>query len=144
MLEKKEKILIGRRETASLPNFGLANVQVKIDTGAYTSSIHVSYCKEKNGRLEVIFLDDKHSEYNPENFFFDDFRIRKVKSSTGVVQSRYFISGQIFIAGLTIQTEFSLTERNGMRFPILIGRKLLNKHFIVETSKKYTYPKKIK
>jgi hypothetical protein len=49
MLEKKEKILIGRRETARLPDFGLENVQVKIDTGAYTSSIHVSYCKENNG-----------------------------------------------------------------------------------------------
>jgi hypothetical protein len=144
MLVKKEKILIGRRETARLPDFGLENVHVKIDTGAYTYSIHVSYCKENNGRLEVVFLDDKHSGFNPEHLFFDDFRIRKVKSSTGVVQSRYFIFGQIFIAGLLIQTEFSLTERKDMRFPILIGRKLLNKHFIVETSKKYTYPKKIK
>ena len=89
-------------------------------------------------------MDDNHFEFNPEHLFFDDFRIRKVKSSTGVVQSRYFIFGQIFIAGLLIQTEFSLTERKDMRFPILIGRKLLNKHFIVETSKKYTYSKKIK
>lgn len=142
MLEKKEKILIGRRETARLPDFGLENVKVKIDTGAYTSSIHVSYCKENNGRLEVVFLDDKHSEFNPGSFFFNDFRIRKVKSSTGVVQSRYFISGHIIISGLTIQTEFSLTERNGMRFPILIGRKLLNKYFIVDTSKKYRHSKK--
>ena len=142
MLEKKDKILIGRRETARLPDFGLEDVQVKIDTGAYTSSIHVSYCKENNGRLEVVFLDDKHSGFNPERLFFDHFRIRKVKSSNGVVQSRYFIYGYIFIAGLTLQTEFSLTERNGMRFPILLGRKLLNKYFIVDTSKKYQHSKK--
>ena len=51
MLERKDKIVIGRRETAQLLDFGLENVRVKIDTGAYTSSIHVSHCQESNGKL---------------------------------------------------------------------------------------------
>ncbi len=141
MLERKDKIVIGRRETAQLLNFGLENVQVKIDTGAYTTSIHVSHCQESNGKLEVVFLDENHTSFNPKLIYFDKFRIRKVKSSTGQVQSRYFIFGQISIAGLTFQTEFSLTERKGMRFPILIGRKLLNNNFIIDTSTKYKHSK---
>jgi hypothetical protein len=36
--------------------------------------------------------------------------------------------------GRKIKTEFSLTERKGMRFPILLGRRLLNKRFIIDTS----------
>ena len=97
MLEKKVKIIIGRRETARLPDFGLEDVQVKIDTGAYTSSIHVSYCKENNGRLEVVFLDDKHSGFNPERLFFDHFRIRKVKSSTGVFKVAILFLGKFLL-----------------------------------------------
>jgi hypothetical protein len=33
-----------------------------------------------------------------------------------------------------VNTEFSLTERRGMRYPILLGRKLLNKRFLIDTS----------
>jgi hypothetical protein len=43
---KREKITIGRREVANLPQFGLMHVAVKVDSGAYTSSIHVSSCQE--------------------------------------------------------------------------------------------------
>jgi hypothetical protein len=47
---------------------------------------------------------------------------------------RYFIKCKIELLGRKIVTEFSLTERKGMRFPILLGRKLLNKRFIIDTS----------
>jgi hypothetical protein len=36
--------------------------------------------------------------------------------------------------GKLIETDFSLTQRNGMKYPILIGRKLLNKRFVVDTA----------
>ena len=48
---KKEKVVIGRREVADLIEFGLSDVKVKVDTGAYSSSIHVSHCQEKDGEL---------------------------------------------------------------------------------------------
>jgi hypothetical protein len=36
----EEKIIIGRRDVIDLPDFGIRNIRSKIDTGAYTSSIH--------------------------------------------------------------------------------------------------------
>jgi hypothetical protein len=33
--------------------------------------------------------------------------------------------------------ELSLSERSDMKYPVLIGRKLLNRRFVVDTSKKY-------
>ena len=123
-----DKILIGRRELAWLPDFGLAEVKAKVDSGAYTSSIHVSFCQQEGKVLRVIFLDDKHAAFT-----------KKVKSSTGQVQERFFVFGSIEIAGEKFNTEFSLTMRQGMRYPILLGRKVLNKRFIVETSKKYIH-----
>jgi hypothetical protein len=133
-----EKTIIGRREIANLPQFGLNHVDVKVDSGAYTSSIHVSSCKEVELEgttlLEVIFLDENHSAFDNEKHYFQDYRIKKVKSSNGHEQLRYFIKCTIELLGRKIKTEFSLTERKGMRYPILLGRKLLNKRFIIDTS----------
>ncbi len=134
----REKQIIGRREIANLPEFGLDHVDVKVDSGAYTSSIHVSHCKEvetANGKqLEVIFLDEKHASFDNVKHYFSTFRIKKVKSSTGQEQMRYFIKCTIEILGRKIKTEFSLTERKGMKYPILLGRKLLNNRFLIDTS----------
>jgi len=133
-----EKTIIGRREKANLPQFGLNHVDVKVDSGAYTSSIHVSSCKEVEMEgailLEVIFLDENHSAFDNEKHYFQEYRIKKVKSSNGHEQLRYFIKCTIELLGRKIKTEFSLTERKGMRYPILLGRKLLNKRFIIDTS----------
>lgn len=133
-----EKTIIGRREIANLPQFGLNYVDVKVDSGAYTSSIHVSSCKEVELEgatlLEVIFLDENHSAFDNEKHYFQEYRIKKVKSSNGHEQLRYFIKCSIELLGRKIKTEFSLTERKGMRYPILLGRKLLNKRFIIDTS----------
>lgn len=134
----KDKMIIGRREVANLPEFGLLHVDVKVDSGAYTSSIHVSHCKEimtpEGNRLEVVFLDKNHRSFVDEKHYFESFRVKKVKSSTGQEQLRYFIKCTIELLGRKIKTEFSLTERKGMRFPILLGRKLLNNRFIIDTS----------
>jgi hypothetical protein len=88
----------------------------------------------------VKFLDESHPSYIDRIFVFKEFRKKRVKSSTGQTQERYFIYVKIHMGGKIVKTEFSLTERNGMRFPILIGRKLLNNRFIVDTSLKYLHP----
>ena len=40
------KKIIGRLEKVSFPAFQLHNIDAKIDTGAYTSSIHCKKAKE--------------------------------------------------------------------------------------------------
>jgi hypothetical protein len=135
---KGEKLIIGRRERADFPDIGLMNVDVKTDTGAYTSSIHVTQCEVKRVNdkeiLEVVFLDDDHPSYTGQVIRFEDFRQKKVKSSTGHEQMRYFVKLKILLLGRKIRTDFSLTKRNGMKYPILLGRKLLNRRFIVDSS----------
>jgi hypothetical protein len=140
---KREKIIIGRREIANLPQFGLMHVAVKVDSGAYTSSIHVTSCNEIELEgatlLAVVFLDANHPSFDNETHYFSEYRMKKVRSSTGQEQLRYFIYCTLDLLGQQIKTEFSLTERKGMRFPILLGRKLLNNRFIIDTSLKNTH-----
>jgi hypothetical protein len=138
--EKTKYAMIGRLELADFPVFGLEDVVVKVDTGAYTSSIHVATCEERitsSGKvLVVVFLDESHPQFTGEERMFTSYRQKKVKSSTGQEQLRYFVNGSIRLGDLEYTTEFSLTRRNGMRHPILLGRKLLNRRFVVDPSRK--------
>lgn len=124
-----DKQIIGRIEIANLPKFDLYNQTVKIDSGAYTSSIDVFGVRKENDILYVRFED------NDKEIAFPKFKTKRVKSSNGIVQERYVISGTIVIGEIEYKTKFSLTDRSNMRYPILLGRKLLNKHFLIDTSK---------
>lgn len=136
-----DQIIIGRKDRADLPDFGLSRIQVKIDTGAYSCSVDCHSVKvvEVDGKqqLEVIFFNKDRSEFSGERFYFTEFISKKVTSSTGNSQIRFFINGRIVLFGKEFTTLFSLSKRSGMKSPVLIGRKLLNNNFIVDPSKVY-------
>lgn len=123
------------------PDLGLFEIEAKIDTGAYTSSIHCNNIKEidlPDGQRAIHFelLDASHPAYNHKAFQFTEFTLRNVKSSFGDVQERYIIRTKISIHGQEIETEFSLSDRSDLKYPVLLGRTLLRKRFIVDVSKK--------
>jgi len=131
---KKPKLIIGKKDVADLPIFGLSGVQVKIDSGAYTSTIHCAKVEENQGRLEVIFLDKKDDSYTGNKVIFEEYSVKKVRSSSGQSQHRYKVKGNIILFGKKYNTEFTLSRRTKMRYPVLLGRKLLNKRFLIDTS----------
>jgi hypothetical protein len=131
--------IIGRNDIVDLPSFCLMDVPVKIDTGAYSCSIDCSSIELSlqgdQEVLEVVFLNKEYPKFSGGKIVFSDFTVKSVKSSTGEAQNRYFIKGEIILFGETYYTDFSLSCRKGMRNPVLLGRKLLNKNFVVDTSK---------
>lgn len=129
---QKHKIVIGRKDIADFPDLGFNQVQVKIDTGAYTSSIHCKSIEVKADKLYCIFLDEKHPEYSLETHCFENFKTITVKSSNGIAQKRYEIKSKIKIFKKTYTISLSLSDRKEMRFPVLLGRKFLNPKFIVD------------
>ena len=138
-MEAVEKKILGRKDLVSFPEFELVDVPVKIDSGAYSSSMHCQSIEvvefgEKE-QLRVIFLDSGISGYTGKEVIFDDFKTKIVKSSNGIAQERFFVKGTVQLFGQTYETVFSLTERTGLRNPILLGRRLLNKRFLIDTSK---------
>jgi hypothetical protein len=139
MTKTFDKLIIGRKDIVSFPAFGLAHVPVKIDSGAYSSSMHCSLIQFVTNVdtpfLEVIFLDANTPGYTGKIERFYEFKRKIVKSSNGVAQERFFIKGSISLFHQTYDTLFSLTERTGLRIPVLLGRRLLNKRFLIDTSK---------
>ena len=135
-MKKIEKKIIGRREKASFPDLHLHGISVKIDTGAYTSSIHCHDIQETGGVLICKFLDPEHPEYKHKEFRFDVFERKSVKSSNGLIENRYKIITRIELGGHIYKISLTLADRGEMKYPVLLGRKFLSKKFIVDVSLK--------
>jgi hypothetical protein len=131
-----QKTLIGRTDIADFPNLSLFNIDVKVDTGAYTSSLHCHHIVLENGILKCQLLDPNHQNFKDTFFEFAEFSQKKVKSSNGQVENRFLIKTDILIFNTIYPIELTLTERGSMKFPVLLGRKFLTKNFVVDTSKK--------
>jgi|SRR5690554_600571 len=131
---KKNKPIIGKSDIADFPLFELENVKVKIDSGAYTSTIHCSRIEEIENELKVVFLDKKVDGFTGKTHCFSNYEQKNVRSSSGELQKRYIIKGNILLFGKNYKTEFTLSKRNLMRFPVLLGRKLLSNKFLIDSS----------
>lgn len=130
------KKVIGRIDKADFPSLDLFDIDIKIDTGAYTSSIHCHKVIVKDDVLICSFYDEDHPHYNGKEIKFDAFSTAKVKSSNGVVQIRYKVKTSIILFKKKYSISLTLSTRDDMKYPILIGRKFLSKKFIVDVNQK--------
>jgi len=132
------KIIIGRREYIDFPDLKLVGIIAKIDTGAYTTALHCHDIKEYNGVLYFKLLDPSHPEYNKQEYAFKEYKKKGIKNSFGEVEERFIIKTVIKIGKKRIKALISLSDRGNMRYPVLIGRKLLKNRFIVDVSLLHT------
>ena len=130
--------LIGRTDRIDIPEFGLTDIPAKIDTGANRSALHCSHIKKikKDGEEMIVFHIPLDSSHGKNTFTTSSFFRKKIKSSSGHAEMRYIIKTEVVIFGRRIKTTFSLSDRTEMQYPILLGRKILNKKFVVDVSKK--------
>jgi hypothetical protein len=127
---------LGRSDRVDLPGLGLENIHAKIDTGAYTCSLHCSTTEVVDGKLQFVLLDEEHPEFTGRIYRFKKFDRREIKNSFGEAELRYVIKTKIKILGHLIRAEFSLSNRGNLKFPVLLGRKILRKRFLIDVTKK--------
>jgi hypothetical protein len=60
-----------------------------------------------------------------------------VKSSNGIEQTRYAIKLKVKVGDQEVLTEFTLTNRDKMNYPVLLGRKFLRHRFVVDVSRNF-------
>jgi len=134
------KIIIGRSDKADFPEFNLFDIHIKIDSGAYTSSIHCKKITEIDiyGKkyLKFTLLDKEHPLYNNKEFLIKEYTSKQVKSSNGISEERFLINTSVVLFGKSFSIDLTLTERSDMKFPVLLGRKFLTDQFIIDTSLK--------
>ena len=129
--------VIGRAERADLLDLGAKKVPVKIDTGADASSIWAHVTEEEGDELRVVFFGEGSNFYTGDVHVFQkgEFAITRVANSFGHREIRYKVKLRIRLKGRIINGTFTLSDRSQKLYPILIGRSLLTKKFIVDVSK---------
>ena len=129
-----EKKIIGRRETISIIDLELFDLDAKVDTGADSSALHCDHIDvdEKNNCVSFTLLDEIHEAYHGKRMTFPIYKIKKVKSSNGQVQMRPSIKVSVEFFGKRYKSVISLTNRADMKFPMLLGRKFLSGKFLVD------------
>ncbi len=120
--------LIGWRERIVLPDLGVPLLRAKIDTGAATSALHVEILEffMKGAKRHVRFhppSPDGHPAPGLAEAAVREFR--EVRSSNGRTESRCVIATRIVIGSQSIRAEVTLTNRDDMTYPMLVGRSAL-------------------
>ncbi|WP_179021623.1 ATP-dependent zinc protease family protein [Winogradskyella forsetii] len=126
------KKILGRVDKVNFPDLQLNNIDVKIDTGAYTSAIHCSNIRVDEGKLYCIFESKGHPNFKSDEVVFDTFTYTDVKSSNGHRENRYKIKTTVVFFGKTYKINLTLSTRDDMKFPVLIGRQFLKQKFLVD------------
>ncbi|HEU4716677.1 MAG TPA: RimK/LysX family protein [Bacteroidia bacterium] len=138
-MKKRAKIrpveTVGRREVVDFPDLGLFGLTAKIDTGANTTALHCHHVRLENGVLHFRLLDESHPEYQDREHVFQKFEQKLIRSSFGEQEMRYIVRTRIRIGKRTIRSIVSLTDRKNMKYPVLIGRRLLKHRFVVDVTK---------
>ena len=126
------KKIVGRVDMVNFPKLNLFDVAVKIDTGAYTSAIHCSEIIEENNTLRCTFESKGHPNFNSKDIVFDNYTYTDVKSSNGFKENRFKIKTEVVFFGKKYKINLTLSTRDDMKFPVLIGRQFLSKKFLVD------------
>jgi hypothetical protein len=142
-----ESKIIGWREWASLTDLGILAIKGKVDTGAKTSSLHAFDIQvdESSSRPMVSFK--VHPIQNDTSFVVHctaplvDRRF--VTDSGGHKEERFVIRTTLVIAGKKKKIELTLTNRQSMKYRMLIGRAAL-KQFYIDPTQSYLCGKTLK
>ncbi|MBC7920368.1 MAG: ATP-dependent zinc protease [Ferruginibacter sp.] len=135
------KRVIGRVDIVDLPGLGLSDVEAKVDTGAYTSAIHCTRVKLlTDGDVPTLSFHISRMRGGKRanrRFLTEEFREKIVRNSFGHTEKRFVIRTRIRVFGKVINASFTLSNRTNMRYPILLGRKLLKNRYVVDVSAVY-------
>lgn len=136
-----DKLVIGALEICDLPDLGISNMTLRVDTGAKTSSLHVDGINTdtRNGRPWVSFdlHPDIHDVEHIVRCSAPVADIRRVKSSNGDAEQRYVIRTLISMAGLSWPIEITLSNRSDMTYLMLMGRQAMAGKVLIDPSAEF-------
>lgn len=131
----KNKILIGWREWCALPDLNIPAIKAKIDTGARTSSLHAFDIKtshtEHHDRVHFCIHPIQGNSKVVIQCHAPIVDERYIMSSSGHKELRCVILTQLVLGNLTREIQLTLSDRDPLRFRMLLGREALSKNVII-------------
>ena len=135
------KLVIGSLETCHLPDLNIFDLQIRIDTGAKTSSLHVDDIKKerREGKLGVAFTihPDIYDVEVITRCWAPISDVRRIKSSNGAVDQRLIIKTKMVMSTVEKEIEITLSNRSDMSYLMLLGREGMGSDFLVDPSQTF-------
>jgi len=130
------KLIIGSEEWCSFPALGIPAIKARVDSGAKTSSLHAFNIQtfRRDGSLWVSFevhplQNNRRALLRCERPVIDK---RRVKSSSGVAETRYVIASTIMMGEDSWDVELTLANRDSMGYRMLLGREAMQGRLLVD------------
>jgi len=136
--------IVGWREWLTFPELGIPGIKAKVDTGAKTSAIHAfEAVVYKQDDIEYVKFKI-HPVFRKKSVVIECkaplVDRRNVRDSGGHEEERLVIRSTAHIGKFQLEADFTLTSRDDMRFPMLLGRRALEaEHLLVDVTKSYLH-----
>lgn len=121
----RNRVTLGCVEEVAIPSLGLKGITAKVDTGAFSGALHATNIElsEDGKTLSYWPLGDASKKVSTTAF-----RIRRAKSTHGHADTRYVVPVTLSVRGVEYESHVGITNRETMKFPMLIGRRFLRKY----------------
>lgn len=138
--------VLGWKERASLPQWHISRLRVKLDTGARTSAIHVSAMEtvgehEQGGdTLPVLELTVPLSRVRTDRVARVVAPVtgyKSVRDTGGEAEHRPVVRTRVVIGPLDREIDVTITDRSGMLYRMILGRQALAGHALVDPQQVY-------
>ena len=145
MSEFRENRTVGWKEYLDLPELGIFRLKAKVDTGARTSTLHVDsltvleVLPDGSELVEITVGPDRR---RPDRRVQAQARVLKrmrVVDSGGHPEVRPVIETEMVLGPLRKRILLTLTDRSGMLFRMILGRKALEGDLRVDVASKYLF-----
>lgn len=137
---KTEKVL-GWREWVSLPELGITWIKAKVDTGARTSALHAFELEPfKRGDKDWVRFSVHPLQGESDTVIQCESPVlerRDVTDSGGHLENRPVIETELVLGSLSKRIELTLTDRDTMRFKMLLGRTAMRPNILVYPSQSF-------
>jgi len=130
--------MIGAVERVDIPAWGLVGVPARVDTGARTSALHVEALEELgSGRVRFELAPVQTGRKRPPPVEAPIARRGRVRSTSGKLERRIFVSARVLLGGVEQRVEIGLVDRRRMQYPMLLGRSALAGRYWVDPGRRY-------
>lgn len=137
------RIIVGALEWVYLP-IAAHHYQARIDSGATTSSLHADNILrfERDGKKWVRFELREDDDSEPIEIETPLTRMVLIRqASAGDTERRPVVTLTVNLGGLQQNSEFTLTNRSRMSYPVLLGRSFLQDVTLIDVGRNMIQPK---